>query len=275
MIKPLSFRYLKRCVLTFRNGNPGSVFGFLCLGFLLQLNFFSLTSLLAFGASSRRTFAGVICTTHGFYRSAMVGNAIATYKEAILVWNEGKSQGSHEKTARINKRSENNKSMHAYVGNKSKRGDKFGLLLCMLSLPLHAATKLGLTLIKVIIHNDKVTLIQNASTAKSSTSAPSQLTIVNPRNCWITPRADRSMSMSQLADDVAPSTSDLTGTCWRDDLWLQTRGLLSQATAIDYFAGSPFWDSTSLNEAARKRGLRLEQLPYVRMNFLTGKDIFL
>ena len=60
-----------------------------------------------------------------------------------------------------------------------------------------------------------------------------------------------------------PAVEDLTGTCWRDDLWLQTYGLLSHLTVLDYFALSPFFDKTSNNEVARQRGLRLEQLPYV------------
>lgn len=59
----------------------------------------------------------------------------------------------------------------------------------------------------------------------------------------------------------ATDTPDLTGTCWRDDLWLQMYGLLSYATALDYFAVSPFYDRSSNNEAARQRGMRLEQLP--------------
>jgi mediator of RNA polymerase II transcription subunit 6 len=58
-----------------------------------------------------------------------------------------------------------------------------------------------------------------------------------------------------------PRVEDLTGTCWRDDLWFQTYGLLSHLSALDYFAQSPFYDSTSNNEVARQRGLRLEQLP--------------
>ncbi len=57
-----------------------------------------------------------------------------------------------------------------------------------------------------------------------------------------------------------PEAADLAGTCWRDDLWLQQRGALSPATALDYFAGSPFYDRASNNEAARARGLRLEDL---------------
>lgn len=65
--------------------------------------------------------------------------------------------------------------------------------------------------------------------------------------------------MAAAAD--LPPVEDLTGTCWRDDLWLQTYGLLTHLTALDYFALSPFYDAASNNEVARQRGLRLEQLP--------------
>jgi mediator of RNA polymerase II transcription subunit 6 len=63
------------------------------------------------------------------------------------------------------------------------------------------------------------------------------------------------------ASTELPRVEDLTGTCWRDDVWFQTYGLLSHLSALDYFAQSPFYDSTSNNEVARQRGLRLEQLP--------------
>ncbi len=65
--------------------------------------------------------------------------------------------------------------------------------------------------------------------------------------------------MAAAAD--LPPVEDLTGTCWRDDLWLQTYGLLTHLTALDYFALSPFYDAASNNEVARQRGMRLEQLP--------------
>lgn len=60
-----------------------------------------------------------------------------------------------------------------------------------------------------------------------------------------------------------PRTENLTGTCWRDDVWMHSHGLLNHATVIDYFALSPFYDRTSNNEAARQRGLKLEQLGYI------------
>ncbi|KAL4519165.1 hypothetical protein Ndes2526A_g00265 [Nannochloris sp. 'desiccata'] len=66
--------------------------------------------------------------------------------------------------------------------------------------------------------------------------------------------------MAGASTDLPP-VEDLTGTCWRDDLWFQTYGLLSHLSALDYFAQSPFYDPTSNNQVARQRGLRLEQLP--------------
>lgn len=59
------------------------------------------------------------------------------------------------------------------------------------------------------------------------------------------------------------TTKDLTGTCWRDDMWLRTYGIcsLTPITSLDYLSGSPFWDPMSLNDVARKQGLSLDQLP--------------
>ena len=42
---------------------------------------------------------------------------------------------------------------------------------------------------------------------------------------------------------------------------MQSYGLLSHATVLDYFSLSTFYDRASNNEVARQRGLRLEQLP--------------
>lgn len=63
------------------------------------------------------------------------------------------------------------------------------------------------------------------------------------------------------AKEAQPATPDLTETCWRDDMWMQAYGLLSPGTVLDYFALSPFYDPACNNEAARQRGMRLEQLP--------------
>jgi mediator of RNA polymerase II transcription subunit 6 len=57
-----------------------------------------------------------------------------------------------------------------------------------------------------------------------------------------------------------PIDDDLSETCWRDDQWIAAYGLLSPATVLDYFANSPFYDRSCNNEAARQRGLRVEQL---------------
>lgn len=63
-------------------------------------------------------------------------------------------------------------------------------------------------------------------------------------------------------EDEIPFTEDLTGTCWRDDVWLsRVHGLLSAGSVLEYISGSPFWDLTSLNDVARKQGLSLAQLP--------------
>ena len=59
-----------------------------------------------------------------------------------------------------------------------------------------------------------------------------------------------------------PRVEDLTGTCWRDDVWLQYNGgFLTHGNALKYFALSPFYDTASNNEVARQRGLEVEQLP--------------
>jgi mediator of RNA polymerase II transcription subunit 6 len=60
---------------------------------------------------------------------------------------------------------------------------------------------------------------------------------------------------------MAAPQPDLSETCWRDDLFMQSYGL-SHASILDYFALSPFYDRACNNEAARQRGLRLEQLQY-------------
>lgn len=52
-------------------------------------------------------------------------------------------------------------------------------------------------------------------------------------------------------------TEDLTGTCWRDDLWLAAFGL-HHGTVLDYFSLSPFYDPACANErgflAGKPRG---------------------
>jgi hypothetical protein len=60
---------------------------------------------------------------------------------------------------------------------------------------------------------------------------------------------------------MLPGTASLAETCWRDDLWLQTRGFLNPATALEYFCASPFYDPDSNNEFARRHGLKLTELP--------------
>ncbi|PSC68914.1 mediator of RNA polymerase II transcription subunit 6 [Micractinium conductrix] len=44
-------------------------------------------------------------------------------------------------------------------------------------------------------------------------------------------------------------TEDLTGTCWRDDMWLGAFGL-HHGNVLDYFALSPFYDRACNNERA-------------------------
>ena len=48
---------------------------------------------------------------------------------------------------------------------------------------------------------------------------------------------------------------DLSGTVWRDDMWLLSYPL-NYHTALDYFSCSPFWDPRCNNVRAR-----LEQKP--------------
>jgi hypothetical protein len=59
-----------------------------------------------------------------------------------------------------------------------------------------------------------------------------------------------------MAADVPP---DQTATQWRDDAWLATYPL-NTATALDYFAGSPFYDRACLNERARAQGVGVDQV---------------
>ena len=47
---------------------------------------------------------------------------------------------------------------------------------------------------------------------------------------------------------------DLTGTLWRDDAWLASFPL-TEVSALDYFALSPFYDSSCANEESRRQGL--------------------
>ncbi|KAK2079911.1 hypothetical protein QBZ16_002306 [Prototheca wickerhamii] len=53
--------------------------------------------------------------------------------------------------------------------------------------------------------------------------------------------------------------ADLAHTSWRDDLWVQAFGL-SPLNVLDYFALSPFYDRTCLNEQAKLKGLTPKQL---------------
>ena len=54
---------------------------------------------------------------------------------------------------------------------------------------------------------------------------------------------------------------DLTGTCWRDDLYLQHRGL-SLANVLEYFALSPFCgrDPDDASSSSIVAGPGLQQL---------------
>lgn len=56
--------------------------------------------------------------------------------------------------------------------------------------------------------------------------------------------------------------ADLAHTSWRDDLWVQAFGL-SPLNVLDYFALSPFYDRTCLNEQAKLKGLTPKQLACV------------
>jgi len=62
-----------------------------------------------------------------------------------------------------------------------------------------------------------------------------------------------------------PPGTDMTGICFRDQLWLNTYPL-DRNLVFDYFALSPFYDWTSNNEQLRMRShhpLDSSQLTYV------------
>ncbi|KAI7838517.1 hypothetical protein COHA_007778 [Chlorella ohadii] len=48
-------------------------------------------------------------------------------------------------------------------------------------------------------------------------------------------------------------TEDLTGLCWRDDMWLAAFGL-HHGNVLDYFAMSPFYDRACNNERSALQG---------------------
>lgn len=50
---------------------------------------------------------------------------------------------------------------------------------------------------------------------------------------------------------MSNSEIDLSGTVWRDDMWLSSYPL-NLHTALDYFACSPFWDPACTNVRARQ-----------------------
>lgn len=55
-------------------------------------------------------------------------------------------------------------------------------------------------------------------------------------------------------------TEDLTGTCWRDDMWLAAFGL-HHGNVLEYFALSPFYDTNCNNERAALAGKPRAQPP--------------
>lgn len=66
--------------------------------------------------------------------------------------------------------------------------------------------------------------------------------------------------MAASLPENLPPTPDLTGTCWRDDMFLQYYGL-HPGNVLDYFSLSVFYDRACNNEIAKLRGLPLTQLP--------------
>ncbi|KAL4855780.1 Mediator of RNA polymerase II transcription subunit 6 [Chlorella vulgaris] len=66
-----------------------------------------------------------------------------------------------------------------------------------------------------------------------------------------------------MASGQVPShivTEDLTGTCWRDDLWLGAFGL-HHGNVLDYFSLSPFYDRACANERGFLAGKPRAQPP--------------
>lgn len=67
-----------------------------------------------------------------------------------------------------------------------------------------------------------------------------------------------------------PPGTDMTGICFRDQLWLNSFPL-DRNLVFDYFALSPFYDWTCNNEQLRMRSvhpLDISQLSYVKPNSL-------
>lgn len=70
---------------------------------------------------------------------------------------------------------------------------------------------------------------------------------------------------------MAGDQADLSGTVWRDDMWLSSYPL-NQQTAIDYFACSPFWDSGCNNVRARLEQKALTDLQGVEYTLDSYQD---
>ncbi|GMH43474.1 hypothetical protein BSKO_11396 [Bryopsis sp. KO-2023] len=57
------------------------------------------------------------------------------------------------------------------------------------------------------------------------------------------------------------TTADLTGTSWRDELWLQFNPLNATSVLRNYFALSPFYDVNCNNEKAKMQNMDFSNLP--------------
>ncbi|CAH1425520.1 unnamed protein product [Lactuca virosa] len=70
-----------------------------------------------------------------------------------------------------------------------------------------------------------------------------------------------------------PPETDMTGICFRDQLWLNTYPL-DRNLVFDYFAFSPFYDYTCNNEQLRMRSIHpldISHLSRMRMTQITLK----
>lgn len=58
----------------------------------------------------------------------------------------------------------------------------------------------------------------------------------------------------QIAPPMQPPGTDMTGICFRDQLWINSYPL-DRNYVFDYFALSPFYDITCNNELLRRRSI--------------------
>ncbi|XP_010528941.1 PREDICTED: mediator of RNA polymerase II transcription subunit 6 [Tarenaya hassleriana] len=76
----------------------------------------------------------------------------------------------------------------------------------------------------------------------------------------------------QVPPRLQPLVTDMTGICFRDQLWLNTYPL-DRNYVFDYFALSPFYDTTCNNELLRRRSVH--PLDLSQLSKMTGLEYML